>query len=92
MTKELHRKIAIRFMKPDAFQVYDITVELIDDPENYLPLEELLPVLQQRSYSKNYSMMMRLISYNTIMLWRQHMHFKKKVSDVIKKMDMTDTF
>ena len=49
-------------MKPDAFQVYDITVDLIDDPENYLPLEELLPVLQQRSYSKNYSMMMRLIS------------------------------
>ena len=26
MTKELHRKIAIRFIKPDAFQVNDKTV------------------------------------------------------------------
>ena len=34
MTKELHRKIAIRFMKQDALQVNDITVDLIDDPEN----------------------------------------------------------
>ena len=41
MTKELHKKIAIRFMKPDAFQVNDITVVLIDDPENYLPLKEM---------------------------------------------------
>ena len=79
MTKELHQKIAIEFMKPDAFQVYDITVNLIDDPENYLPLEEFLSVLQQRTYTKIYSMMMRLISYNTIMFWRQHIHFTKKV-------------
>ena len=28
-------------MKPDAFQVNDITVVLIDDPENYLPLKEM---------------------------------------------------
>ena len=79
MTKELHQKIAIEFMKPDAFQVNDITVNLIDDPENYLPLEEFLSVLQQRTYTKIYSMMMRLISYNTIMFWRQHIHFTKKV-------------
>ena len=41
MTKELHRKIAIKFMKPDAFQVNDITFDLIDDSKNYLPLEEI---------------------------------------------------
>ena len=41
MTKELHRKIAIRFMKPDAFQVNDITADLIDDRENCLPFEEI---------------------------------------------------
>ena len=41
MTKELHRKVTIRFMKPDAFQVNDITVDLIDDPEKCLPLEEI---------------------------------------------------
>ena len=41
MTKELHRKIAIRFMKPNSFQVNGITVDLIDDSENYLPLEEI---------------------------------------------------
>ena len=79
MTKELDQKIATEFMKPDAFQVNDITVNLIDDPENYLPLEEFLSVLQQRTYTKIYSMMMRLISYNTIMFWRQHIHFTKKV-------------
>ena len=28
-------------MKPDVFQVNDITVDLIDDPENYLSLEEI---------------------------------------------------
>ena len=28
-------------MKPDAFRVNDITVDLLDDPENYLPLEEI---------------------------------------------------
>ena len=53
-------------MKPDAFQVNGITVNLIDDAENYLPLVEFFSVLQQRTYSKNYSMMVRLISYNTI--------------------------
>ena len=41
MTKELHRKIAIKFMKPDAFQVNDITFDLIDVSKNYLPLEEI---------------------------------------------------
>ena len=79
MTKELHRKITIRFMKPDAFQVNGITVNLIDDAENYLLLVEFFSVLQQRTYSKNYSMMVRLISYNTITFWRQHVHFTKKV-------------
>ena len=52
-------------MKPDAFQVNGITVNLIDDAENYLLLVEFFSVLQQRTYSKNYSMMVRLISYNT---------------------------
>ena len=41
MAKELHRKIAIPFMKPNSFQVNGITVDLIDDSENYLPLEEI---------------------------------------------------
>ena len=85
MTKELHRKITIRFMKPDAFQVNGITVNLIDDAENYLLLVEFFSVLQQRTYSKNYSMMVRLISYNTITFWRQHVHFTKKVWDMLLK-------
>ena len=79
MTKELHRKITIQFMKQDAFQVNDVTVDLTDDRENYLPLEKFLSVLQRRTYSKNYSMMVRLINYNTTMFWRQDVHFTKKI-------------
>ena len=41
MTKKSHRKTTIQFMKPGAFQVNDIFVDLIDDLENFLPLEEI---------------------------------------------------
>ena len=79
ITKGLDRKIAMRFMKADAFQVNDITVNLIDDPENYLPFQEILVSFTTKNLLKNYSMMVKLISYNAIMFWRQHLHFTKKV-------------
>ena len=41
MTKKSHRKTTIQFMKPGAFQVNGIFVNLIDDQENFLPLEEI---------------------------------------------------
>ena len=41
MTKKSHRKTTIQFMKPVAFQVNGIFVDLIDDQENFLQLEEI---------------------------------------------------
>lgn len=42
-TKEVTRKIEGRFLLPEAFQEEEvITEDIIDDEENYLPLEEVL--------------------------------------------------
>ena len=41
MTKKSNRKTTIQFMKPVAFQVNGIFVDLIDDQENFLQLEEI---------------------------------------------------
>ena len=41
MTRELTGKLAMRFMIPDSFRGKDITVEIIDDSDNYLPLDEV---------------------------------------------------
>ena len=42
MTKELIRKIASRFLKTSCYHGENITDEgIIDDPDNYLPLDEV---------------------------------------------------
>ena len=43
----------MRFMKTDAFQVNDITVNLIDDPENYLPFQDIFVSFTTKTYSKS---------------------------------------
>ena len=93
MTKELHRKTAIRFMKPDEFQVNDVTVDLIDDPENYLPLEGIFVSFTTKNLLKklfNDGEIYKL-QYNNV-FEAARTFYKESWKYVIKKMDMTDAF
>ena len=92
MTKELHRKTAIRFMKPDAFQVNDVTVDLIDDLENYLPLEEIFVSFTTKNLLKKLFSDGEIYKLQYNVLEAARTFYKESLKYVIKKMDMTDAF
>ena len=80
-------------MKPDEFQVNDVTVDLIDDPENYLPLEGIFVSFTTKNLLKklfNDGEIYKL-QYNNV-FEAARTFYKESWKYVIKKMDMTDAF
>ena len=82
-------------MKPDAFQVNDITVDLIDDPENYLPLWswKLFVGFTTKNLLKKLFNDGEIdkLQYDNV-LEAARAFYKESLRCVIKKMDMTDAF
>ena len=80
-------------MKPDAFQVNDITVDLLDDPENYLPLEEIFVGFTTKNLLKKLFNDGEIdkLQYDNV-LEAARAFYKESLRCVIKKMDMTDAF
>ena len=93
MTKELHRKITIQFMKPDAFQVNGITVNLIDDAENYMPLVEFFVGFTTKNLLKKLFNDGEIdkLQYNNV-LETACAFYEESLRYVIKRMSMTDMF
>ena len=78
-------------MKLDAFQVNDVTVDLIDNPWNYLPLEEIFVSFTMKNLLKklfNDGEIYKL-QYNNV-LEATRAFYKENLRYVIRKMDMTD--
>ena len=80
-------------MKPDAFQVNDITVDLLDDPENYLPLEEIFVGFTTKNLLKKLFNDGEIdkLQYDNVLEAARAL-YKESLRCVIKKMDMTDAF
>ena len=93
MTRELTGKLAMRFMIPDSFRGKDITVEIIDDSDNYLPLDEVFIGFTTKQ------MLKKLFNDGDIdklqhdnVLRASVAFYRESLRYVLTKMDMNNTF
>ena len=79
-------------MKADGFQVNDITVDLIDDPENYLTLEEVFIGFTTQNLLKKLFNGGEIdkLQYNNVLEAGRAL-YKESLRYVVKKIDMIDT-
>ena len=93
VTKSLVKKIGSRFLDPSCFVEGTVTEEIIDDEENYLPLEEVfIGLLTRKKLKKLFfegdinKTQYNLIPKAAIAFYRESLRY------VLNKMDMKSSF